>query len=74
MRDKSKHIKCEEKQEQQKEFVIAVPYTIVDECAVMVEPLDTLVAIVAMSGLLRPQIFTLDAYIIKMKRFIQHSF
>jgi len=54
--------------------VIAVANTIIDECAVVVEPLDTLVAIVAMPGLLRPQIFALDAHIVKMKRFIQNFF
>ena len=54
--------------------MIAVANTIIDECAVVVEPLDTLVAIVAMPGLLRPQIFALDAHIVKMKRFIQHFF
>ena len=50
--------------------MIPIAKTIVHEVAVVVELLHTPVTKVAMSGILRPQILTVDTYIIQVKLFV----
>jgi hypothetical protein len=54
--------------------VIAVAYAVVDESAVVVKTLNTLVAIVAVPGLLGTQVLALDAYVVEVKGLVEHAF
>ena len=44
--------------------MILVPQAIVDKCAMVIETLYALIAIVAMHGVFRPQVFTVDADVV----------
>lgn len=52
--------------------MVAVADAVVRECAVVVEALNALVAVVAVPGLLWPQVFALDAEVVKMQRLVKH--
>ena len=67
------HIQCEEDEEEEKVLVVLVAQTIVDEGAVMIEPLDALVAIVAVHSVLRAKILAVDANIVEMQLFIYQA-
>jgi hypothetical protein len=54
--------------------VIAVAYAVVDERAVVIKTLNTLVAIVAVPGLLGTQVLALNAHVVEVKGLIEHSF
>ena len=73
MDEESKHVQREKEEEEHKVLVVAVANAVVDECAVVVEPLDALVAVVAVPSFLGSQVLTLDAHVIKVKRFF-HDF
>jgi len=54
--------------------VILEPYTIVHEGAMVVKTLNTLVAVIAMHRVLRSQVFTVYANVVKMQFFINKTF
>ena len=72
MNDECKHVDRKKEQEEHEELVVAVPNTIVDECAMVVETLYALVAVVAMTSLLWPQVFAVDAHVVKMEAVVQY--
>ena len=72
--DHEKNVKGETKQEQKKVPMIIVSKAIVHESAVMVETLHALVTIVAMHGVFRSQIFTVDADVIQVEFFVNQAF
>ena len=43
------HVESEKEEEKEEEFVVTIAKAVIDECAVVIETLDTLVAVVAMS-------------------------
>ena len=47
--------------------MIPIPQAIIHKIAVMVELLNTPVAKVAVAGILRPQVFTVHAYVVEVK-------
>ena len=53
--------------------MVAVTKTVVDEGAVMVKSLHALVAIVAMSRILRPEVLAVDAHVVEVELFIDQS-
>jgi hypothetical protein len=57
-------------EEKDKILVVTVANTVVDERAVMVKALDAPVTVVAVAGLLGPEILALDAEIVEMKRVV----
>jgi len=59
-------------EEKDKILVVTVANTVVDERAVMVKALDAPVTVVAVAGLLGPEILALDAEIVEMKRVVEH--
>ena len=48
------HVESEEEEEEEEELMVTKAQAVVDKCAVVVETLDTLVAVVAMSCVFRP--------------------
>jgi hypothetical protein len=67
MNDECKHVDRKKEQEEHEELVVAVPNTIVDECAMVVETLHALVAVVAVPSLLWPQVLALNAHVVQMQ-------
>lgn len=67
MQNHGDHIKGETKEEKQEKLVVSIPQTVVHKCAMMVEPLHTLVAIIAVESIFGPQIFTVNTYIVQME-------
>lgn len=66
------HVQEEKDQKQQEEQVVAVTNAIIDELAMVVETLYALVAEVAMTSLLWPQVFAVDAHVVKMEAVVQY--
>jgi len=66
------HVQEEKDQKQQEEQVVAVTNAIIDELAMVVETLYALVAVVAMTSLLWPQVFAVDAHVVKMEAVVQY--
>ena len=61
------HVDEEKDQEKQEVQVISVTNAVVDELAVVVEPLDALVAVVAVPRFLGPQVFAVNADVVKVQ-------
>lgn len=53
MENQCQHVKGEADQKQQEELMVSVANTVVDECAVVVKPFNTFVAVVTVSCILR---------------------
>ena len=64
MVDHCHYVEGKEEKEEEKVSMILIPQTIVDKCAVVVETLYAFIAIVAMHGVLWPQIFTVDTDVV----------
>jgi hypothetical protein len=47
------HVKREADQKQQEELMVSVANTVVDECAVVVKPFNTFVAVIAVACIFR---------------------
>ena len=60
------NVEREEEEEEQEVLMVLVAQAIVYERAVMIETLDTLVAVVTMHGILRSEILTVNADVIQM--------
>ena len=64
--DHRRHVQGEKEEEEQEVPVILVAQAIVHECAVMIEALDALVAVVAVHRVLGPEILAVNADVIEM--------
>ena len=67
MNNERNQVHRKEEQEEHEKLVVAVPNTIIYECAMVVETLHALVAEVAVPSLLWPQVLALDAHVIEMQ-------
>lgn len=74
MPDHSDHIEREEEEKEEEVLVIFVPQAIVHERAVVVKPLDALVAVVAMHCVLGSQVLAIDADVVQVELLVDESF
>ena len=74
MPDHCRHVQGEEEEEEQKVPMILVAQAIVHECAVVIEALDALVAVVAVHRVFGPKILAVNADVIQMQLFIHEPF
>ena len=66
MPDHRRHVKCEEEEKQEEVLVVLIAKTIVHESAMVIKPLDTLIAVIAVHSIFRPKILTVNANVIEM--------
>lgn len=68
------HVEGEEEEEEEEVLVVFVAQTVVHKCAVVVEALDTLVAVVAVHRVLWPQIFAVDTDVVQVELLFDKAF
>lgn len=71
--DHGENVQREEEEKEEEVLVVLVAQTVVDECAVVVEALHALVAVIAMHSVLRPQVLAVDADVVEVQLFVDES-
>ena len=74
VREDADHPNRKEEQEQQEELVVPVSQTVVHECAVMIELLNTPVTEVTVHCVLRSEVLTMNAHVVQVIVLMNQSF